>query len=304
MPGGESPGNPAPYREDHAAPSRFLSRMPSLPAARPALPTAGRGASYWALSRAPRYSLLFALPLLLLYETLAALLGDLAGVSVRNGADVWLKTPFVALLGPRGPVAFGALVVGAAAALVWRDVRRARDGVRGAVLLRMLAESAALAVACAVVVGAATAQLLRALPGVAALAPSALHALAQTSGAPAGGAPISALGAPAQLMVSLGAGLYEELLFRVVLVGALAAFARRVLGWRPGAAGAAAVAVGALLFSLSHYVGAYGDPLTLASFTFRLVAGLFFSGLYVLRGFGIAAWTHALYDVGVLALGR
>jgi hypothetical protein len=114
---------------------------------------ARRGASYWALSRAPRYSLLFALPLLVLYETLAALLGDLAGLRVRNGADVWLKTPFVALLGPRGPAAFGALVVGGAALLVWRDVRRARDGVRGGVLLRMLAESAALAVVCALGVG-------------------------------------------------------------------------------------------------------------------------------------------------------
>jgi hypothetical protein len=28
-----------------------------------------------------------------------------------------------------------------------------------------------------------------------------------------------------------------------------------------------------------------------------------FSGLYLLRGFGITAWTHALYDV-FLAIGR
>jgi hypothetical protein len=103
-------------------------------------------------------------------------------------------------------------------------------------------------------------------------------------------------------MLALGAGLYEELLFRVVLVGAIAAAARRALGWRAGAAGALAVGAGALLFSLAHHVGAYGDPLTLQAFTFRLVAGLFFSALYVLRGFGIAAWTHALYDVGVLLL--
>jgi hypothetical protein len=145
---------------------------------------ARRSASYWALSRAPRYALLFALPLLVLYEALAALLGDLAGLRVRNGADVWLKTPFIALFGPRGPVVFGALVVGGAAVLVWRDVRRARDGVRGGVLLRMLAESAALAVVCASRVGLATAELLRALPrrgGAApgARSPAALHALAR-----------------------------------------------------------------------------------------------------------------------------
>ena len=59
---------------------------------------------------------------------------------------------------------------------------------------------------------------------------------------------------------------------------------------------------GAAVFSAFHYVGPYGDRLELYSFVFRLIAGLFFSALYVLRGFGITAWTHALYDVLVLVL--
>ncbi|MBI2536635.1 MAG: CPBP family intramembrane metalloprotease, partial [Gemmatimonadetes bacterium] len=42
----------------------------------------------------------------------------------------------------------------------------------------------------------------------------------------------------------------------------------------------------------------------LASFTFRAVAGLVLSGLFAARGFGITAWTHALYDVGLALLGR
>ena len=60
--------------------------------------------------------------------------------------------------------------------------------------------------------------------------------------------------------------------------------------------------VSAVLFSSFHYVGAYGDTLRLSSFLFRLLAGIVFSTLYVLRGFGITAWTHALYDV-VVTLG-
>ena len=32
-----------------------------------------------------------------------------------------------------------------------------------------------------------------------------------------------------------------------------------------------------------------------------MIAGIFFSALYLLRGFGITAWTHALYDVFLLA---
>jgi hypothetical protein len=98
----------------------------------------------------------------------------------------------------------------------------------------------------------------------------------------------------------LGAGLYEELFFRVVLVTLLAWGARRLLGWRPLVAGVFAVALGAFLFSGFHYIGPYGDQLQLFSFTYRMIAGLFFSGLYLLRGFGITAWTHALYDVLVL----
>ena len=98
-------------------------------------------------------------------------------------------------------------------------------------------------------------------------------------------------------MISLGAGIYEELLFRVLLVGALAWTGRRLLGWRPLGAGVFATLVGALVFSAFHYIGPYGDRLDLPSFTFRALAGLVFSALYLLRGFGITAWTHALYDV-------
>ena len=112
--------------------------------------------------------------------------------------------------------------------------------------------------------------------------------------------PMQELGLMTQLMVSLGAGLYEELLFRVLLVGAIAALGVRALGWRPLTAGIVAVGVGALVFSAFHYIGPFGDRLEAGSFTFRLIAGIFFSALFVTRGFGITAWTHALYDVFLL----
>jgi hypothetical protein len=103
-----------------------------------------------------------------------------------------------------------------------------------------------------------------------------------------------------RLMVSLGAGLYEELLFRVILVSALDRVGRLLLGWSPWAAGAGATLLGAAIFSAFHYVGPYGDAFQLQSFVFRMIGGVFFSGLYLLRGFGVDAWTHALYDVFIL----
>lgn len=250
--------------------------------------------SYYRLSRTHRYSVLLALPLLILYETLAAVLSH-AGVDVRNGADVLLKSPFVAVLGgTRGPVVFGFSLVLASVAIVWRDARKSGGPLLPRVFGLMLLESAVLAVVFGAVVGLVTARLLGAL--------GALH-LVWPAGVPLAAGPKAAFSGPTQLMVSLGAGLYEELLFRVILVGAVGAFARRVLGWGPRGAGTLAVVAGALVFSAFHYVGQYGDPFELRSFAFRAIAGLFFSALYVLRGFGIVAWTHALYDVFLLFLG-
>jgi membrane protease YdiL (CAAX protease family) len=101
-------------------------------------------------------------------------------------------------------------------------------------------------------------------------------------------------------MLALGAGVYEELLFRVLLVSAIAFLARRVFRWRPVVATVLAVVLSALIFAAFHYIGPYGDPLRVDSFVFRFIGGLAFSVLYVTRGFGVTAWTHSLYDLLVL----
>lgn len=237
--------------------------------------------TYWRQSRAHRYSLLFALPLLVAYETMAAILGYGEPQAIRNGADVLIKSVFIALLGAPGPLVFGALLITASVWLVVRDMRAHGTRLSARVFVAMTAESIALALLFGVVVSAVTSQLL---------APFA--AIVQT--------PMEDLGFGTQLMVSLGAGLYEELLFRVLLVGAIAAVATKLLGWHPTTGAVVAVGVGALVFSAFHYIGPFGERLEAGSFTFRLIAGIFFSTLFVTRGFGITAWTHALYDVFLL----
>jgi len=71
----------------------------------------------------------------------------------------------------------------------------------------------------------------------------------------------------------------------------------RAAGTSRRLAGISAALISAVIFSAFHYIGVYGDPWALESFTFRFLAGLAFSALFLLRGFGVAAWTHALYDV-------
>jgi hypothetical protein len=249
---------------------------------------------YWRAARQPRYSITFAFPLLVAYEVLAFTLSHDSLTGVRNGADVMLKSVFVLLGGRDGLIAFGALLVGTGLVLVWRDLRRS-GSIEARVFVLMFAESVLYALLFGVVVGSLTGILLRGLHTATAMALIAV-----------GRAAPGDLGLATQLMVSLGAGIYEELLFRVLMVGTLAWLARRVLGWGPPASGIFATVLGALIFSAFHYVGPYGDRLELASFTFRAIAGVMFSGLYLLRGFGITAWTHALYDVmlAVMGVGR
>jgi len=247
-------------------------------------PPLGTRTSYWQVSRAPRYSLLFALPLLLFYQVLAVSLAH-GERSIRNGADVILQALFTTVAGAWGPPLFMVCLIGAGLWLVVRDMRAHGTRLRGAVFAGMLGESVALALIFGFVVGSVTSGVLGML---------------QTLALPGGRA--HEIDWWTRLMLSLGAGIYEELLFRVLLVGALAAAARGLLGWRPLTAGIAATLTGAAIFSAFHYIGPYGDHWQLYSFAFRMVAGLFFSALYLARGFGITAWTHALYDVLLLLM--
>lgn len=184
------------------------------------------------------------------------------------------------IAGARGPLLLLVVLIGTGLWLVLRDARAHSRDLRVAVFGLMLAEAIGLALLFGGVVSAVTSGLVR--PAL----------LVQE--------PVAALGYGTRLMLSLGAGLYEELVFRVLLVGTLAWVGRRGLGWRPLVAGITAAGLGAVIFSLFHYVGPYGDPFRLYSFVFRTVAGLAFSALFLLRGFGITAWTHALYDAFLL----
>jgi hypothetical protein len=248
-------------------------------AARPLAPA--RRTSYFAVSRSHRYSILFALPLLLGYEALAALLAQPGRGELRNGADAILRAAFTVVAGARGPLVLMAVVILLGVGLVVRDLRASRDHLRPIVFLGMLGEALVLAAVFGVVIGMTTSKLL-----------GSLHALSI--------GPLEQTSWPTRLMLSLGAGLYEELFFRVLLVSGLAAGARIVLGFSRRASGILAVIVGAAIFSAFHYIGPYGDQLQLPSFVFRMLSGVAFSALYLVRGFGITAWTHAMYDALLL----
>lgn len=220
---------------------------------------------YWELSRTPLTSLVFTLPLVLAYEGGVLLRGR---GTPRNGADVWLRQALDAL-------GFGSYfllpVLTVLGLLAWHHVEHDRWRFRPAVLLGMALESLLLA---AVLVGVARLQD-RIWPLDVALVRE---------------------GFLARVIGYCGAGLYEEVLFRLLLLPALAWLVGRVFGDGTPAYGAGVI-LSSLLFSLAHYVGPLGDAFSVYSFTFRFLAGMFFAGVLLVRGFGIAAGTHAAYDM-------
>jgi Type II CAAX prenyl endopeptidase Rce1-like len=106
------------------------------------------------------------------------------------------------------------------------------------------------------------------------------------------------------LVMSLGAGFYEEIAFRVGLFGlglrlvlGLIGTISRFKRWLVAVAWAL---VSSLAFSAWHYVGDLGDVFEPRSFVFRTVCGLVFTAIYTFRGFAPAVWTHTIYDAWVM----
>ena len=100
-----------------------------------------------------------------------------------------------------------------------------------------------------------------------------------------------------RLLVSLSAGLYEELLFRMVGIALLHAIFVDVLRLRNGTGTGLAILGTALAFAWYH------DPIASPALgVFAFVAGLELGMLFVWRGFAVVVWTHVLYDIAVTML--
>lgn len=102
------------------------------------------------------------------------------------------------------------------------------------------------------------------------------------------------------IVLSLGAGLYEETVFRLILMGGLFAAGVKWLNAPKWLAAFGAVLLSSFIFSFIHYIGPLGDAFTLGSFFFRFFAGVLLAGIFYLRGFAVAVYTHAIYDIIVM----
>jgi hypothetical protein len=230
---------------------------------------------YLKSTRHPFSSLMFVLPLLIVYEGGVLLLApQSSSMELRNGADAWVRTQLVAAgvnFAWTLPLLLVAFLCGATA---WEWKNRPKK--QFTAMFGMILESLIFAV------------------GLWALSRNFLPLLDRV------GVPTHSIGfqpvATGQVVRYIGAGIYEEVLFRLAIFGVLSLLLQVILIPKYVAIPVAALA-GALAFSAAHHLGTNGEAVTTPVFLFRAVAGLLFTALYAGRGLGIAVGTHAGYNI-------
>ena len=223
-------------------------------------------------------SLILVLPLLIFYGV-----GVLFSQEAMNGAD-FLTQSLLLLLGPRGYLVFQGGLVLAFLALVL-GLRRRQDFELNQ-FVPVVLESGIYALTMGTLIIFVMVDLLGIDPR---LATGGMDSLAGRT-------------VFDRLVMAVGAGVHEELVFRLILLNGLIVFGRKVLDLRPWMAVGMAFVVSSLMFAGAHHLGPLGEPLRLGVFTYRAMAGLFFAGLFHYRSFAIAVYTHAIYDAYVFLL--
>jgi hypothetical protein len=195
-------------------------------------------------------------------------------IDKRNGAD-WVSDLTLRLVHSSVPayvaltLAFALLLAGA----IW--VLRKNGKVRPTALLAIVAESAVWAVLMLLSVGWAVARVAPALSA----------------------AGVPPLGPFEKVVMAAGAGFHEEVVFRVLMLSGGALVLQKLLGAGPLRAWLFAALLSSLAFAFVHHLGPHGEGLTLTALSFRTLAGLYLGLLYGARGFAVAVYTHALYDM-------
>jgi hypothetical protein len=242
--------------------------------ARGKAPGGGRGRAFRSDPRNLLTSLVLVFPLFLIYQ-----IGVLFTLPVLNGADfltVFLFRNLGLSKGTYLAYTFGVATAFAAAVTILRHKQRFDPRL----IVPVLIESAIYALTMGSLIVFVMTRGLGISPRLA-------------------GGFVGEQGFATRIVMSLGAGVYEETVFRLGIMTGIVALFDRVLGLRRWLALVVALLVSAALFSAMHHIPPYGDPFRIGLFLFRLLAGICFGLLYWYRGFAVAVYTHALYDLYV-----
>ena len=229
--------------------------------------------NYWRETHSPLYSFIFTLPLFLIYEIgiFAISASDLP--LLRNGADVLMRQ-ILEIFGIFGVYGFsGTFLIGFIVAFLRQKKNLMSSTIRGEYLLTMFFESIGWAIFLTIV--------MMWIPTYLMISTKDSRLLQH-------------------VVLAIGAGIYEEFAFRVVLITGLSHVIGFIFQWNELAKNMTAILLSAMLFSGFHFIGIYGELPSINLFIIRTLAGIVLGGIYVMRGFGVAAYTHTIYDLFVL----
>lgn len=239
----------------------------------------GTGKSYFHKVHRPLQCLVFITPLLLFYQIASFVMPPEPGGGNWHVVAFVLMREFFALFGAFGNVL--PLLAVVAILLFWHLARKDPWDFDPRLYAGMASESIIWGVPF-VIIGLA---LQRHLPGPAA---GILGTMSTETGG--GGVPWQT-----GVVLSVGAGVYEELLFRLIGINLLSMLFIDLCDIKPSLSVPLIIVTSAVLFSLYHYLGT--EPFNAATFAYRTAMGIYLAGIYMYRGFGIAVGAHAVYDL-------
>jgi len=99
------------------------------------------------------------------------------------------------------------------------------------------------------------------------------------------------------LVLAIGAGLFEEFLFRLVLLSLFLFLLQKLFRVPLSAAQIVSVCVVAAVFAAAHHLGPGPWTYNPVAFLFRVAAGIYLGSVFIVRGFATAAIVHATFNV-------
>ncbi|MFQ5770542.1 MAG: type II CAAX prenyl endopeptidase Rce1 family protein [bacterium] len=227
---------------------------------------------YWQLSRHPVLNVLFVTPLWVLYEFLAYRLNHGWVGSIRTGTDFLIKKCFSDVGLNAGLAVFIPVIL--ICSFIVFQVKIIRKLQRKTLLFAfMFCESLSYALIFGIMVGGVT-----------------KFFLTQESV----GFNYSRISA---LVINIGSGVYEEFFFRFLFITGFVALFKKYFHVNRYIIYTSVIVLSSLLFAFFHYLNYFNEPLRWDSFYFRFFAGVAFAILFLMRGYGITAYTHSLYNI-------
>lgn len=225
--------------------------------------------NYFKQTSSPFYSFIFILPLFIIYELGIFLISSQDLPIIRNGADVLLRK-LLETIGLSGVYGMGLLLfIGIVIAYLINKSKFKKLSINNNYFLIMIFESLFWSVILFIILSQG--QLL--------LGKGTAKLLMQ------------------QIVLSIGSGIFEEFVFRVILVSGIALIVGLFIKKKYIYKMSISIIIAAVIFSVFHFIGEYADTPKISIFLLRLVAGIILGYIYIYRGFGIAAYSHSFYNL-------